>query len=130
MEQLFIPYDLSVRISEAGFDEECFGWYNAETELIILHNSGIKPNGLYNSGVKKQDLHKSKTLAPLYQQVIDWLREEHALNIGMTYFRIESVSYWEYRIHYKEIWGQSGEYYPALTKAIEASINLIKNNKP
>jgi len=108
MNHLFVPYELAVKLKEKNcLLENYFGGWGNNKKWYWHPDSDITLD------------------APLYQQVVDWLREKHDLNIGMNYFKIGTVSYWEYRIHYKDIYGQGGEYYNALTKAIEEALKLI-----
>jgi len=118
MNHLFVPYELAVKLKDVGFNENCFGGFDAYKELRFDYIGYVK-----NSDFSMPP--RNHTAAPLYQQVVDWLREKHDLNIGMSYFKIDTVSYWEYRIHYKDVYGQGGEYYHALTKAIEKALKLI-----
>ena len=64
--------------------------------------------------------------APLYQQVIDWLRERkiHLTNIqseGLYSFQI----HWHNGICYNEMPIKGGEYYEALNAAITRALELI-----
>jgi len=122
MEKLFCSYELSVKLKNIGFAEPCFAkyFYPEVPENRFRFNTEGSPKD-YNT-----ENYGRFVSAPLYQQVVDWLRENHDLNIGLTYFKIGTVSYWEYRIHYKDIYGQGGEYYHALNKAIEEALTLIK----
>lgn len=81
MKHLFVPYNLALLAKEKGFDEPCFG---------IWMERGIKHDVIY---VAKQDdawmaQQNDGILAPLYQQIIDFLnkigKEQH-LDIYLTY---------------------------------------------
>jgi hypothetical protein len=64
MEKEFIPYDLSLKLKELGFDEPCFGWYADETHLSIRpqYIQPNDPNNVYNW-----------CLAPTFSQAINFL---------------------------------------------------------
>ncbi len=72
MKHLFVSYETAKLLKEKGFNDDSWGFYNDRLdnpEELRFHN---KPtNGwiyhLYS--------------APLYQQVIDWLREKHNIEI-------------------------------------------------
>lgn len=78
MEDLFIPYELALLLKEKGFDEPSFGvWNNIEKRLYIGLEYDTNQNNMPN-GCK----------APLYQQIIDWFREKHNIDITiMPVFR-------------------------------------------
>ncbi len=136
MEKLFLPYHLALLAAKNNFDEECFAWYNADTELIIFHNTRIKPKGLYNSGVKKIDLHESKTLAPLYQQITDWLRENHGIVLTIycsphgyeSDFDYLNEDLFKRNNQPKEF--LSKDYYAAFDNGIEQAFNLLIETNP
>jgi hypothetical protein len=67
----FVPHEPSLALKELGFDEPCFGYYDASNlekyEFIIQNN------------VKNSDFIFGMT-APLYQQAFRWFREKHGLS--------------------------------------------------
>jgi hypothetical protein len=71
MTQEFIPYQTALALKELGFDEPCFGYYDASNlekyEFIIQNN------------VKNSDFIFGMT-APLYQQAFRWFREKYELS--------------------------------------------------
>ena len=95
MEKEFVSYEIALKLKELGFDEPCFTYYyningNIRTGLSInIHNAWTY------AGTKKLET----TLAPLYQQVFRWFREEfnwqfsieatndqHSHQLGYNYF--------------------------------------------
>ena len=88
MEKLFVNYDIAQVLEELGFDEPCFGYY---TESKLLHLGGrvgniddVTINKKYVDDICQND---NACLAPLYQQVISWFREEHQIYIGVLPYR-------------------------------------------
>ena len=75
IEELFVPYELALKLKEKGFDEECFAWYHCPTtyEDESLNHFTLKiytpPLKLFKNG------GGNLLIAPLYQQVIYWLYE-------------------------------------------------------
>jgi hypothetical protein len=67
----FVPYEQALALKELGFDEPCFGYYDASNlekyEFIIQNN------------VKNSDFIFGMT-APLYQQAFRWFREKYGLS--------------------------------------------------
>ena len=71
MEREFVPYELAVKLKAIGFDKPCFGLYAPPSKTVFLHHYGILTA-------------KEQVLAPLYQQVFTWFREEHELYHDIT----------------------------------------------
>lgn len=59
MEKQLLPYNQSLKLQKLGFNEDCFGYYLPNQELIIDHNFQIYEEGY---GI----------LAPLWQQAFNW----------------------------------------------------------
>ncbi len=95
MQKQFVTYEIATMLKELGFDEPCLyafceegGWnkYKRERERItyILKTDG-SPFGTFFAGKNwnKEIIVNTKSKiqcsAPLWQQVIDWLREKHHL---------------------------------------------------
>lgn len=76
MKEQFIPYNLVLQLKEKGFNEQCLAFYNGvgdnmlqpvDTDFINFRNIG------------------NCVAAPLFQQVMDWFREEHYIDITIEY---------------------------------------------
>lgn len=65
MKNEFIPYEQTLELKQLGFNEPCFGYWNADPYL---------PTPTFNL-VKPFD-HKWCLPAPLYQQAFRWFREK------------------------------------------------------
>jgi len=102
MNQLFIPYQIAEMLRNIWFSEPCLGyWQNCE--LII---SPIEPYSLEKYGLG--------ILAPIYQQVLKWLKAEHQILIA------ELWDGWEIAKH-----GEDFQYFKTLDEALEKAIGLI-----
>ncbi len=72
-------------------------------------------------------ISKDYLKAPLYQQVVDWLRNEHKIHLvstedaGLYLFGIK----WYAEKRYNEMYPKGGEYYEALNNAIVEALKLI-----
>jgi len=145
MKHLFVPYELAVKLKEVGFDENCFGGFDAYKELRFDYIGYVN-----NSDFSMPP--RNHTAAPLYQQVVDWLWDKHMIFISPTRESLGSDE-WEFGYHiewlpkdcwelkrrgtsfqYKNSYTESpgGTYYgawatinEALTNAIEAALKLI-----
>lgn len=73
MEQLFLNKDLSLVAQEKGFKQTCFGfWFeHPTTKQYVLSLQLLSKVSKGNKAI----------LAPLYQQLIDWFREQHGILI-------------------------------------------------
>jgi hypothetical protein len=117
MKNLFISYELALKLKDKGFYEPCFSKYyesgKLSDSLSYLNHNYIK-----------------QINAPLYQQVVDWFIEKHKIFI-MIYPRDK----WNYMVQgIDESISCSGEsfhgekfesYHEALEKAIEEALKLI-----
>lgn len=76
----FVTYEIALKLKEMGFDEYCFGVFfrgkfmtgNVEQYVWNLVHSATT-----NSDCNSIDI----VTAPLWQQVIDWLREVYDIHI-------------------------------------------------
>jgi hypothetical protein len=122
MEHLFIPYELAIIAKEKGFNEPCIrGVKNGERWANISFD-------LFN-----QEGFLEFTL-PLHQQIIDWLRDNHNIELGSPkniifnggkrHFRVSIYKIGEKKGLLKELSGFN-EYYEALNEAIKQALKLI-----
>ena len=139
--ELFASYELALLAKKKGFDEPCLIYDCHEPDS---HPSGLSFNGRTNTELKEDGYHKDWITIPLYQQLIDWFRVKHNIQIlqGMPIpkeavaaanGKLDHISqnfvfyiYNEYanpRVVGKE--HRSDDYYEALNKAIEKAFKLI-----
>ena len=130
MKKLFVPLDIAMILKEKGFDEPCLGWYHQRTD---------SSSKLYIQEVHKKDLlyYDNSVLVPLYQQVIDWFRENHKIWINVYHndqweFEIIFLDEDEKTLQYQQNYFEThdpifpaGEYYPILIEAIKEALTLI-----
>jgi len=91
----FLPYEHSKMLKELGFDEKCFA-FHSNTNLIIqeCHSADIKP-------------HWDRTfLAPLWQQVEEWLWNTHKISIECECVSVHDIMF-KVRV-YKFMRGEAG----------------------
>ena len=99
MKKQFVTYEIALKLKELGFDEECFAIF-----FRAILNNGRTVN--YISDDWESPFYKNRTnsesnsvdivSAPLWQQVIDWLRDEHDIVIEIVrqkYFDTYANSY-------------------------------------
>ena len=72
IEDKFIPYDLALRLKNLGFDEHCFATYFTIGAWQIDCTEGAL--NLNNNKPTEYSI-----LAPLWQDAMDWFREQHNL---------------------------------------------------
>lgn len=95
MKKQFVTYDIALKLKELGFDEECLCTYG-KSDKRFMRNPGtnmidepVEDNPYYWQNSK---VHESVICAPLWQQVIDWLREKYGF-----YVNIHQLFYSKYR---------------------------------
>lgn len=114
MKNLFIPYPLAVLAKEKGFKEKCIATYDVNKK-IELHDYSI--------------IGISILSAPLYQQIIDWFREKHDIDVYVKLIgRIKNINYYSAFVNNTIPIGcnEKKNYYDALDKAIELTLLIIK----
>lgn len=146
MKHLFVSYELALKLKEKGFDESCFAFYN-KFGLCRYMDSDKDWNSVFSQCLKNSDITiPDSYTAPLYQQVIDWLREKHSIWIEIILHADETKNYIQaFVINYKKDDWESFEkaishpdnpshsptcfnttkYYIALETAIEKALKLI-----
>lgn len=72
--KLFVGNEIAIKLKENGFSEACLAWYNLDP---------ILPSPTFNLGEPFN--HEWCLPIPLWEQVIDWLRNEHNLRISNTF---------------------------------------------
>lgn len=73
MEKEFLPYELSLRLKQLGFDEPCFGYYDMGQKFNF-------PGSTMNN---RNFINLKTTMAPLFQQAFRWFREKYNLYTGI-----------------------------------------------
>ena len=93
MEEQFVTYEIALKLKELGFDEECFGYWRDENKPCPITMCKFTTKYDFDDDI---NFPKFKCLAPLWQQVIDWLRDEHDIVIEIArqkYFDTYANSY-------------------------------------
>jgi hypothetical protein len=132
MSNEFVSYEIALKLKELGFDEPCFTYYYELTSNLRTH-LGVDINNAWTySGNKKLGF----TLAPLYQQVFRWFREQfnwqssieatndqHSHQLGYNYFIWNNKTGEEYHTMPKD--RPSGDF--KFTTYEEAQLECIKD---
>lgn len=108
MKKQFATYEIALKLKELGFNEECLGYYHV--------NEGYTKGYAfcYSENTRTSDC---SVLAPLWQQVIDFIWEKYHILIN-TYQIPQGVIVWQ--VIY--------EFYPTKEQAILKAIELCQNN--
>jgi hypothetical protein len=141
MNNEFVSYEISLKLKELGFDEPCLTYYYEFTSDLRTHIGVDIGNAWTYAGTKKLGI----TLAPLYQQVLRWFREQfnwqssieatndqHSHKLGYNYFIWNNITGEEYHTMPKD--RPSGDwcfktYEEAQKECILDLISIIKNQK-
>jgi hypothetical protein len=82
MEKEFIPFELSLKMKQLGFNEPCFGYYytlNGKDWKFAEKSEYYRLDDEINIG------GKFSLLAPTYSQAFRWFRENHNLVYQINY---------------------------------------------
>lgn len=83
MQEQFVTYEIALKLKELGFNEECLCTYVVKTKELHRNPS----NDMIGEEIEEpytwinSKIHSSVCTAPLWQQAIDWLRENKDLCI-------------------------------------------------
>lgn len=84
----FVSFEISLKLKEKGFREECIAYYHTDGEL--LYNRDQYRGGDYKSllrsynGLSKNPIGYEQIDAPTISQVLKWLREKKLILIGLS----------------------------------------------
>ena len=119
---LFAPFGLAILAKENGFNEPCLAYYEQQrlSDVVEFGNSKLRQENLINGCC----------LAPMYQQLVDWLRDGSDLVVWVDFN--QDVCKYTYQVISKTskspfvCEGGFDNYYEALEKAIGEALRLIK----
>jgi hypothetical protein len=105
MEKEFVPYNLSLRMKQLGFDEPCFRY---EAVKKICENQA-QPGGCQLPNVHcgypacTIDSSVESLPIPVWQQAFRWFREKHGLCSWIErMYTADSICYYRYTCEYKK----------------------------
>ena len=73
MKNLFVPYEIALKLKEKGFNEQCLAVYNSSKTFIPIDSFKSETDLVKNSELNENGQFCT---APLYQQVIDFLKSK------------------------------------------------------
>ena len=91
MKHLFADYDVSLLVKEKGYNKQCLAFYNGKLPDGTWSLEPIDTD--FINFRKINSLHVS---APLWDQIIEWLREVHNIEIVITGMPIYGIR--KYRV--------------------------------
>jgi hypothetical protein len=134
MKEQFVSYEIAVKLKELGFDEKCIAYYGNIYGEIELLSEFVLDHSRMVSSVQSDN----ETSAPLWQQVIDWLRITHGVHIeisrasnihnelGYKYHTRSSIKQYDNLINFNSKIGVIFTYEQAREQAIFKAMQLIK----
>lgn len=122
MKHLFLNYSLSLLAKEKGFNEPCLTFWFKPNNISTARLAIINQRDLNEiDGFKTKG---DNVAAPLYQQIIDWFREKHNINLIPSILPPKWYSFSVIR-ESKKYKTQPLPYYQALDAAITEAFKLI-----
>ena len=137
----FVTYKIALALKELGFNEPCFGWLswiNGTTAYLFQYKTT-------NKELIELNNHKNNCAAPLWQQVINWFRENYLIDLlilpqsqsacdplPLYFMAIESYK----NNVFNEVFNSTNttellhydDYYEAREQVILKAIEICKNN--
>lgn len=123
MKHLFVPYELALLAKEKGFNEPCLAAYKLSGDRSVPYS---KEGDIIIEANAHQYANTIK--APLYQQLVDWFRDEHKIHFCVT--PPDGVWKYTYEIKYFGYKDQNGgtgynSYNEALNAFLTQAFKLI-----
>ena len=119
-EKQFVDFETACQLNKLGFKETCFAVYVlSDGELTIVGNSD------------EVVIRTPTVLAPLYQQVIDWLRDKEIFveistnSFGHFFYRVRQFNK-NHKLQSANIKG-SYNYHELQNLAIKKALKFLKN---
>ncbi len=85
----FVPYELTLKLKDLGFDEKCFAFYQEEyaEKIPVMVDDEYEYSITSFRTYKNSEIHTQYTGALLWQQAFDWFTKNFDLyaNIERTY---------------------------------------------
>lgn len=132
MKKYFVPFDIAKQLSALGFNEPVIAYWAAQydDDNDLLHGLCVAVNSwaiFEGTDIEAKDDYP----APIYPQVIDWLREKHDIHIKLEMFEDNTFEYVLVNNSFtpSPIETNGMTYYEALNAAITEALELIPLNK-
>ena len=91
MERYFLPYDMSVKLKEKGLNIPFYFFYRTDDVDKQIHHSTSTKALEYSNKIIDNEV----VIAPMYQQVFDWIRNEKNIDIEIE----SSVNVFGYKVY-------------------------------
>ena len=91
MKDQFVTHEIALKLNELGFDEGCICLYGSE-DIYSDFTGGHLEDKSFTKNSELPDPSDHWVAAPLWQQAIDWFREEHDTIINIHIGRDRNVS--------------------------------------
>ena len=83
-QKLFVPYEIALLAKQHNFDYGCIAWYDSNTLEFNILGQENDPQGRIHLTAPVEEIIQ----VPMYQQLIDWFRDEQDIEITiMPVFR-------------------------------------------
>ena len=137
MKEQFVTYEIALKLKELGFGEECLCTYVIPSRRFQRNPSNDMAGEEIEEPYtwKNSLIHKDLMTAPLWQQVIDWFREERDIYIyikpGFDNLSKPEIYQWEMKIR-NRVFIKDGDfksYEEAREQAILKAIELCQKEK-
>lgn len=130
MKEQFCSYEIALKLKELGFYEKCVASYYTY-DIKNFSKGKYDYRGKFEFDYSTEDqyiVNSNETYyvsAPLWQQVIDWLREEHNIHL---YLPKSVYGGYVYVVDSKYSDTIYNDYYDAREQAILKALELCKKN--
>lgn len=91
MKELFVNYEIALKLKQLKFDKPCFAYYEVSDKL----KDGYRLRYVEHEDTNPlhQSIKNDNILAPIYQQVVDWFLSKHNIYITALFYSILDENY-------------------------------------
>jgi hypothetical protein len=101
MKNQFVPFEIAKELKDLEFDEPCLAYYHDRVSPQFCRDLDCGKTVI--NSISRQILYDSDCTAPLWQQVIEWFREKHKIDISCFIKRTvngDTIAIYEFEIYF------------------------------
>ncbi len=131
IEQLFVPITIAKLAKKYGFDEDCFGYYEAQSKELIIYYANkseqVKKDtrNIYDVSNINSKLPQWAISAPTYEQLTNWIRNKKYIKFWIEYNNFYYFPVVEHEIFDGEE-SASKNYYTTYNNTLKKIFKLLK----
>ena len=123
MDKEYVPYNIALKLLDKGFDDiTCSAFYKGNKLVKSIEKGGFLKSSFQHQFYNQTEVqyHNGDCLAPLWQQVFDWLRKDHKFHIEIFLSDNRPYNTFHYRVT------QIGQYFTLTYDSFEGTYEEVR----